>query len=176
MSNIPYNPVIHDLQVQPRPLNAEEIVAVLFDMYENINLGLFASFLPHIEGTKQSQWPLGCPFVKPSPCLRCSAPSQVSCYHPHISSMISSQQSAFTVLLPWKNDYLPTKSSPSTVHTPQGYLATSWPWFSTHPLWTNWSRSFLSSSTNWYLFRFWSYLFNVHKCDNHTCVCYLHSV
>merc|ERR1711936_1225736 len=34
VSNIPYNPVIHDLQVQPRPLNAEEIVAVLFDMYE----------------------------------------------------------------------------------------------------------------------------------------------
>ena len=102
--------------------------------------------------------------------------SQVSCYHPHISSTISSQQSAFTVLLPWKIDYLQTKSSPSTVHTPQGYLATSWPWFSTHPLWTNWSRSFLSSSTNWYLFRFWSYLFNVHKCDNHTCVCYLHSV
>ena len=55
VSNIPYNPVIHDLEVQPRPLNAEEIVAVLFDMYENILSGLFASFLPHIEGTKQSQ-------------------------------------------------------------------------------------------------------------------------
>ena len=26
--------------------------------------------------------------MKPSPCLRCSAPSQVSCYHPHISSMV----------------------------------------------------------------------------------------
>jgi len=34
VSNIPYNPVIHDLAVQPRSLNAEEIVAVLFDMYE----------------------------------------------------------------------------------------------------------------------------------------------
>jgi len=55
VSNIPYNPVIHDLEVQPRPLNAEQIVAVLFDMYENIFSGLSASFLLHIAGTKQSQ-------------------------------------------------------------------------------------------------------------------------
>jgi len=35
VSNIPYNPVIHDLALESRPLSAEGIVDVLFDMYES---------------------------------------------------------------------------------------------------------------------------------------------
>jgi len=35
VSNIPYNPVVHDLALEPRPLSAEGIVALLFDMYES---------------------------------------------------------------------------------------------------------------------------------------------